>query len=140
MRCLAPKGTLFPESGAEGPDLVVPLGGVRGGNPPGSFGTALRRTGIPDPKPLKKTLVTFALAADFDGEMPNECNLVIDNGAIKGRVTSISVSQYLNRIIGIAFVAPEQSKEGQQFQIRNDSGALITATVVKAPFFHLLNS
>jgi len=95
---------------------------------------------IIEKKPLKKTLVTFALAADFDGEMPNECNLVIDNGAIKGRVTSISVSQYLNRIIGIAFVAPEQSKEGQQFQIRNDSGALITATVVKAPFFHLLNS
>jgi sarcosine oxidase subunit alpha len=88
-------------------------------------------------KPVNKKLVNFVLDSGFAGELPMECNLVIENADIKGRVTSISYSEYLNRVIGFAFVAPEQSGIGSQFQIRADSGAMVSATVVKAPFFHL---
>lgn len=95
---------------------------------------------IIEKKPLNKKLVTFVLDNGFTGELPKECNLVIENGDIKGRVTSISHSNYLNRIIGFAFVAPEQSKSGSRFQVRTDSGAMVPATVTHAPFFHLLES
>ncbi|EEF81183.1 FAD-dependent oxidoreductase [Methylophaga thiooxydans] len=95
---------------------------------------------IIEKKPLNKKLVTFVLDNGFTGELPKECNLVIENGDIKGRVTSISHSNYLNRIIGFAFVSPEQSKSGSRFQVRTDSGAMVPATVTQAPFFHLLES
>lgn len=96
---------------------------------------------ILDKKPLTKKLTTFVLEPGFNGEMPQECNLVIDDGNnIAGRVTSISYSRHLNRHIGFAFVPPEQSGDGSGFQIRTDSGAMVAATACKAPFFHLLES
>ncbi len=90
-------------------------------------------------KPLNKKLTTFVLDKGFNSELPKECNLVIDStNQIAGRVTSISYSSYLERYIGFAFVPPEQSRAGSQFQIRTDSGAMVKATVSNAPFFHLL--
>lgn len=92
-------------------------------------------------KTLNKKLVNFVLEKGFAREMPNECNLVIDSGNnIKGRVTSIAYSRYLDRVIGFAFVAPEQGSVGSTFSIRTDSGAMVEATVVEAPFFHLLDN
>lgn len=92
-------------------------------------------------KPLGKKLTTFVLEPGFNGELPQECNLVIDAGNnITGRVTSISFSRHLNRHIGFAFVPPEQSSAGSGFQIRTDSGAMVAATACEAPFFHLLES
>jgi sarcosine oxidase subunit alpha len=96
---------------------------------------------ILEKKPLNKKLTTFVLDPDFHGEVPNECNLVIDSASqIAGRVTSISYSGYLDRHIGFAFVPPEHSHAGARFQIRTDSGAMVAATACKAPFFHLLES
>ncbi|MEX1200127.1 MAG: FAD-dependent oxidoreductase [Methylophaga sp.] len=92
-------------------------------------------------KQLNKKLTTFVLDKGFNGELPQECNLVIDSAnMITGRVTSISYSRHLDRYIGFAFVPPEQSGAGARFQIRTDSGAMITATACKAPFFHLLEN
>jgi sarcosine oxidase subunit alpha len=87
-------------------------------------------------KPLKKKLVTFVLDADF-GELPKECNLVIEKGEIAGRVTSISFSEYVNRVIGFAFVLPEQAKAGHRFSIRTDSGRIEMAEVVEHSFLSL---
>ncbi len=87
-------------------------------------------------KPLKKKLVTFVLNEGF-GELPKECNLVIENGEIAGRVTSISFSEYLNRVIGFAFVLPEQAKAGKRFAIRTDSGWLEMAEVVEHSFLSM---
>lgn len=87
-------------------------------------------------KPLKKKLVSFVLDADF-GELPKECNLVIQNGEIAGRVTSISFSEYVNRVIGFAFVLPEQAKAGNHFAIRTDSGWIVKAEVVEHSFLSL---
>ena len=87
-------------------------------------------------KPLTKVLVPFVLAENYKGEIPQDCNLIIENAAIKGRVTSISYSPSAKRIIGLAYVAPHQSQLGSVFDIRTDNGSLAKATVVTAPFFN----
>ena len=89
-------------------------------------------------RPVNKQLVAFTLAHDFKGEMPLECNLVIDGNAINGRITSISFSQTVGQVIGFAYVKPYQSAVGSIFQIRTDNGSLVSATVVETPFFKSL--
>ena len=86
-------------------------------------------------RPLRKQLVPFVLAANFNADMPLECNLVIDGKEIAGRVTSISYSKFIDRCIGFAYVTPAKKAVGSEFQIRTDSGSLVTATVVATPFF-----
>ncbi|HEY0562626.1 MAG TPA: FAD-dependent oxidoreductase [Methylophilus sp.] len=86
-------------------------------------------------RPLRKQLVAFMLAEHFQGELPLECNLVVDGRDILGRVTSIAYSQTINRIIGFAYVTPAQTAIGSVFNIRTDSGTLVEATVVTTPFF-----
>jgi len=85
-------------------------------------------------RPLRKQLVPFVLAENYTSEMPMDCNLVVDGRDILGRVTSISYSKFLDRCIGFAYVTPDKKETGSVFDIRVDSGALVTATVVKAPF------
>lgn len=86
-------------------------------------------------RPLRKHLVPFVLAPNFKGEMPLDCNLVVDGREILGRVTSISYSKFIDRCIGFAYVTPAKKDVGTEFTIRTDSGSLVTATVVKTPFF-----
>jgi sarcosine oxidase subunit alpha len=88
-------------------------------------------------KPLNKALVPFVLPVDYKGEIPQDCNLVIDSGAIKGRVTSVAFSPSAGRIIGLAYVAPHQAEIGSVFEIRTDNGKMAKATVVKTPFFNV---
>jgi sarcosine oxidase subunit alpha len=88
-------------------------------------------------KPLNKALVPFVLRVDYKGEIPQDCNLVIDSGAIKGRVTSVAFSPSAGRIIGLAYVAPHQAEIGSVFEIRTDNGKMAKATVVKTPFFNV---
>jgi len=85
-------------------------------------------------RPLRKQLVPFALAQDYKGEMPMDCNLVVNGREILGRVTSFSYSKYIDRCIGFAYVSPDRTAVGSTFEIRTDSGALVKATVVEAPF------
>lgn len=85
-------------------------------------------------KPLRKSLVAFVLAENFKGEMPMDCNLVLEGREILGRVTSIGYSKFIDRCIGLAFVTPAKTAIGAQFQIRTDNGSSVTATVVKTPF------
>ena len=85
-------------------------------------------------RPLRKQLVPFVLADDFKGEMPMDCNLVIDGRDIIGRVTSISYSKFIGRCIGFAYVTPAKKAIGSEFKIRTDNGSLVSATVVKTPF------
>ncbi|CAG0956266.1 sarcosine oxidase, subunit alpha [Methylophilaceae bacterium] len=87
-------------------------------------------------KPLGKILVPFVLPQGYSGEMPQDCNLVIDGAAIKGRVTSIGYSPAAQRIIGLAYVDPARNKPGSVFDIRTDNGSMAKATVVETPFFN----
>lgn len=85
-------------------------------------------------KPCNKKQIAFTLDNVTDQLIPNECNLVIDDNEITGRVTSISFSPTLQQYIGLAYVHPKQSNTGNIFTIRNDDGALIDAKVVTTPF------
>jgi sarcosine oxidase subunit alpha len=86
-------------------------------------------------KPCNKQLVAFTLAAKQTNiNQAKECNLVIENNDITGRVTSISFSPTLQQTIGLAYVHPRQSTIGSTFNIRTDSGAMVNATVVNKPF------
>ncbi|MFT7413650.1 MAG: sarcosine oxidase subunit alpha [Methylophagaceae bacterium] len=87
-------------------------------------------------KTLKKRLAPFTLAVDFSGQMPEDCNLVIENGEIKGRVTSISFSSEVGRVIGFAYIDPNKVEAGSQFEIKTDNGSMVKATVVKTPFLN----
>jgi sarcosine oxidase, subunit alpha len=95
-----------------------------------------RSLAIINKRPINKQLVAFTLDADFKGEMPLECNLVIDGDNINGRVTSIGFSQTIGQTIGLAYVKPYQKTVGTKFQIRTDNGSLVTATVVDTPFIN----
>ena len=86
-------------------------------------------------KPLTRTLVGFSLPNSHTGPIPKECHLVIDSGEIAGRVTSVTFSPALGRVIGLAYVKPEQSKLGSSIDIRVDRGEIVRATVVRTPFY-----
>jgi sarcosine oxidase subunit alpha len=86
-------------------------------------------------QPRKQTLVGFALDRGFSGEAPKECHLVIRNGNIAGRVTSITYSGTLAQHVGLAFIPPDMAAEGSRFSIRGDGGRMAEAVVVKTPFY-----
>jgi len=67
--------------------------------------------------------------------MPRECHLVIQRGAIAGRVTSIVQSHSLDKAIGLAMVAPELAGGGGELSIRGDGGEMIAARIVATPFY-----
>jgi len=85
-------------------------------------------------KKPKAQLVGFVLDSGDEGA-PRECHLVIRDGQIAGRVTSIAFSSALDRHIGLAFVAPDMAAEGTRFFIRADRGQMVQARVVPTPFY-----
>jgi len=86
----------------------------------------------------RQKLVGIELAAA--APLPKECHLVIDKGAIAGRVTSVTHSRALNKSIGLAMLAPELAEVGRDIQIRIDDGGLLAARVVPAPFYDPKNA
>ncbi len=86
-------------------------------------------------KKAKSQLIGFMLDSDEEGAAPKECHLVIRDGGIAGRVTSIAFSPALGRHIGLAFVAPDMAVEGSRFFIRADAGRMVQARVVPTPFY-----
>jgi sarcosine oxidase subunit alpha len=86
-------------------------------------------------KPLTRRLVAFDLPQGYAGPFPKECHLVIDEGEIAGRVTSVTFSPTLGRMIGMAYVKPDQADAGSSIEIRVEGGEMIRANVVKPPFY-----
>jgi len=104
------------------------------------FFIGLRSLKILQKKILNKKLVAFILnaeakrAMDTEIQVSQECNLVIEQGEITGRVTSIVFSPTLKKHIGFAYVHPNQAAIHHLFDIRTDNGNLISARVVHPPF------
>ena len=67
--------------------------------------------------------------------IPRECHLVIRDGEIAGRVTSIVRSATLGKAIGLAMVNPALAAVGTALSIRGDGGEMIAASVVPTPFY-----
>jgi sarcosine oxidase subunit alpha len=86
-------------------------------------------------KKPKTQLVGFTLDAADGSAVPSECHLVIRDGEMAGRVTSIGFSSVLGRHVGLAFVAPDMAVDGTRFFIRADQGRMVEARVVPTPFY-----
>jgi sarcosine oxidase subunit alpha len=79
----------------------------------------------------RERLVGFTMP---EGVLPLEGGQVVRDGRITGRVTSVRVSERLGRVIGLAWVTPDQAEEGTEIGVRID-GTLHAATVTLAPFY-----
>jgi sarcosine oxidase subunit alpha len=69
--------------------------------------------------------------------LPEECCLVIRDGNIAGRITSIAHSPTLDKVIGLAYVMPQDAAPGSCFSIRGQDGIEVSAKVVAMPFLEL---
>lgn len=84
-------------------------------------------------KGITRKLVGFTLT-DGSGPVPKECHLVIRDGQIIGRITSIVKSPTLGKVVGLAYLPPGMAETGQRFDIRVD-GVMVSAEVVPTPFY-----
>jgi sarcosine oxidase, subunit alpha len=98
------------------------------------FFVGKRSIEIQQARGVQRTLVGFTLS-DADAKCPKECHLVIRDGAITGRVTSAVRSPTHGKVIGLAYVVPDQAEIGQRFQIRIEDGEMVEARVVPVPFY-----
>jgi sarcosine oxidase, subunit alpha len=85
-------------------------------------------------KGMTRKLVGFAVTGS-DASTPKDCHLIIRDGEIAGRITSVVQSPTLGKTIGLAFVPPGMSEVGTRFQIRVDGGIMADAEVVATPFY-----
>ncbi|MBL29197.1 MAG: aminomethyltransferase [Rhodospirillaceae bacterium] len=92
-----------------------------------------RSVAIQRARPPQRLLVGFEMAKD--DPLPEECHLVVRDDTITGRVTSVALSPVLGKIVGLAYVAPDQAEEGTAISIKLTDGRLVTARVVKPPFY-----
>jgi len=81
-----------------------------------------------------RQLVGFRLL-HADDPLPEECNLVIRDDDIVGRVTSVARSKQVGATIGLAYVAPEQAAPGLEFGIQVWAGTFVKAQTVATPFY-----
>jgi sarcosine oxidase subunit alpha len=93
-------------------------------------------------RPQKQILVGFTLdipgmdtSQDSHPDMPSESHLVIVDGEICGRITSVSFSPAAGRVIGMAFVTPALSAVGTRLPLRLTSGKMVEAQVAALPFY-----
>jgi sarcosine oxidase subunit alpha len=73
------------------------------------------------------------------GRLPKECHLIIHQGEIAGRVTSVTHSHALNKSIGLAMLSPQLAEVGRDIRIRVDNGELLAARVATATFYDPMN-
>jgi sarcosine oxidase, subunit alpha len=100
-----------------------------------AFFVGQRSVAIVRKRGARQKLVGFELDAIGASTAPRECHLVVRNGAIAGRVTSIAWSDTLGKHVGLAFVAPDMTEKGSPFFIRADGGTMVQARVVPTPFY-----
>ncbi len=82
---------------------------------------------------LSRKLVGFELPPN--SSLPQESNLTLRDGNIAGRVTSVARSKVLDKVIGLAYVHPEQTVVDTQFEIKLSDGERLMAKVVQIPFY-----
>jgi sarcosine oxidase subunit alpha len=81
----------------------------------------------------RQTLVGIELLDP--ARMPKECHLVIEKGAIAGRITSVVHSRTLNKSIGLAMLAPELARARGDIEIRGEAGDMLKARIAPTPFY-----
>ena len=72
---------------------------------------------------------------DSHPDMPAESHLVIVDGEISGRITSVAFSPALRKVIGMAYVTPALSAADTRLPLRLTNGKMVDAQVVALPFY-----
>lgn len=83
---------------------------------------------------ITRRLVGFSIE-DANAPLPRECHLVLDGERIAGRVTSCCRSPTLGKVIGLAYVEPQQAASGSRIEIKVDHGHRVWGQVVDLPFY-----
>lgn len=86
-------------------------------------------------QPLTRRLVGITFAKDHRGPLPEECHLIIHNGEIAGRITSIARQSTLGHPVALAFLRPDLCETGTKVTIRVDGGKMVEAQVSQLPFY-----
>lgn len=82
-----------------------------------------------------RKLVGFRLPQGYSGVLPKECHLIIEQGEIAGRVTSIAYSPALGRVIGLAMLDLPLADSASRVSVRVDGGALVELELCPLPFY-----
>lgn len=82
-----------------------------------------------------RMLVGFQLTEDNHSAQVLESHLVIDEGEIRGRVTSVGFSPSLNKVIGMIMLDKSLAGTGIPLSIRTSSGQMVKAEQVSMPFY-----
>lgn len=98
-----------------------------------AFFVGQRSLDVLERQPRRHQLVGFRLKQG-QVTLPKECHLVVDEGTIAGRVTSVVYSPTLGYAIGLAFVSPSLVARGR-FRIRVEERVELDAEIVPAPFY-----
>jgi sarcosine oxidase subunit alpha len=98
------------------------------------FFVGQRSIEIQNAKGLSRKLVGFTVE-DSSASVPEECHLVVRGGDIVGRVTSAVRSPSLEKVIGLAYVAPDQAEPGKSFDIKVGGGRTVRGKVIPIPFY-----
>lgn len=86
-------------------------------------------------RPARRVLVGVRWPAGFAGKLPEECNLVVREGWIAGRVTSMAPISTLGYPLGLAFVEADMAAPGTRVEVRLDDGSTSAAAVTALPFY-----
>ena len=86
-------------------------------------------------RPASRTLVGVRWPKGYEGPLPEECNLIIHEGRIAGRITSIAPVSTQGYPLGMAFVEPALAAAGTRVEVRLDDGTTSPAEVAELPFY-----
>jgi sarcosine oxidase subunit alpha len=81
---------------------------------------------------LKQGITRKLVGIRFDKDetkLPEECNLIFNDGQIIGRVTSIAKRSTVGHPLGLVFVTPDLAEHGTKLAVRLDGGEEVAATV-----------
>jgi sarcosine oxidase subunit alpha len=84
---------------------------------------------------VERKLIGFKVAQSRPHNAILECHLIIDDGKIGGRVTSVGFSPHCNTGIGLAMVDTALAEVGRELAVRTTDGTFVTVTVVDTPFY-----
>ena len=84
---------------------------------------------------LDRALVGIRFQPDYRGPLPEECCLVLQDGEIAGRVTSLAAQTTLGYALGLAFVRPDLAAPGTNLRIRTSTGQMADCVVAETPFY-----
>jgi sarcosine oxidase, subunit alpha len=98
-----------------------------------AFFIGQRSLAVLSKQPLRQTLVGFQMPLGVT-ERPKECHLIIEQGRIAGRVTSVGFSPTLGRVIGLALVDPAVAHQSH-LRVRMEAGVEASLEVTSHPFY-----